>query len=233
MGQERGLGRVDHGRGAAHVHVVGGQVGIGREHGIVHQALVTARQGGRLFRQRRCEPEVVVLRGPLRRQFRQVQVRLAARAPEQVERAAVAVGQQVLDHGLERREAGAAAHHDHGALGLVVAHEEGAQRPLDAQDVAFLHLVEHPAGEVAAVDVAHVQFQFVLEPGRAGDGKGAPLAAGQQDVDVLTRKELHALSPGHAQAQARHVPGEQVLFPDAHRQHAHRDVAHRLDLTHL
>ena len=47
-------------------------------------------------------------------------------------------------------------------LARILAQEEGAERALEAQDVALLHLAEHVVGELAAGDVAHVQLDQLV-----------------------------------------------------------------------
>ena len=71
-------------------------------------------------------------------QVGQVEVALRARAPVQHHRAVdVAVMQRVLDHRLDRREAGAAGDEDDRLVGLL-AQVERAERPFEAQDLAAL-----------------------------------------------------------------------------------------------
>ena len=66
----------------------------------------------------------------------------------------------------------------------VFAQEEAAERALQAQDVALLHLAEHVVG-VAAGDVADVQLDQLVGVRRVRHREAAPLAALQQEVDVL------------------------------------------------
>ena len=54
-------------------------------------------------------------------------------------------------------------------LSRVLAQEEAAERPLDAQDLLLLHRAEHVVGELAARHVADVQLDAAgLSPGVCG-----------------------------------------------------------------
>src|SRR5687768_5112341 len=94
-----------------------------------------------------------------------------------------------LQDRLDRREAGAASD-EHDRLRAVLAQEEAAERTLQAKDVALLHLAEHVVGEAAAGHLADVQLDQLVGVRRVRHREAAPLAALQQEVDVLAGEEL-------------------------------------------
>ncbi len=99
--------------------------------------------------------------------------------------------QRVLDHRLDRREAGAAGDEDDRLVG-VLAQVERAERPFEAQDLAALVLVEQLVGEEAARHVADVQLEQRVVVRRRRQRKAAPLAVLQQEVDVLAGEDIAA-----------------------------------------
>ena len=76
---------------------------------------------------------------------------------------------------------------------MVLAQEEAAERPFDAQDVARLQRAEDMVGEFAAGHVAQVQFDprllvadhLALAVRRVGDRVAAPVAVAQDELDIL------------------------------------------------
>ena len=131
--------------------------------------------------------------------------------------------QRVLDDRLDRREAGARGDEDD-RLVRVLAQEEGAERPLEAQDVALLHLAEHVVGELPAGDVAHVQLDQLVVVRRIGHREAAPRAVLEQELDVLAGEELQALVGRQLQVQHHHVVGEPLQLLHAAGQRLHLDV---------
>jgi hypothetical protein len=127
-----------------------------------------------------------------------------ARAPEQVVRSVHAGFHQVIDHALQRCEAGAPADEQARARRLLVE-DESAERPLDAQQRALLHLVEGGVGEAAAGDLLDVQHEVLVVVRGVGQRVAAPLATLQQDVEILAGEKLQALGRRKLQAQLNHV----------------------------
>ena len=142
------------------------------------------------------------------------------------------VVEEVLDLRLDRREAGAAGHEDDRLVG-VLAQVEGAQRALEAQDGALLHLLEDVAREGAARRLAHVQLQELVVVRRVGHGEAAPLAVLHQDVDVLAREELQPLAGGKLERDDRDVVGGLLHLLHAAGQRADREVLRAGELAHL
>ena len=112
--------------------------------------------------------------------------------------------QRVLDHRLDRREAGA-ARDEHDRLVRLLAQVERAERPLEAQDLAALVLREQRVAEEPARDVPDVEFEQTVVVRRRREREAAPLAVLQQEVDVLAGEELQALVGGQLQPDDRDV----------------------------
>ena len=142
--------------------------------------------------------------GPLQGQFVHVQVLRPAPAPVQAHGPRQSLVQRVLDDCLDRGESGAAGEQHHGLV-AVLAQEEGAVRPLEAQDVARLHLFEHLVGEQSARQVAHVDLQQAVVMRRSGHGIAAPLAVLEQELDILPGQVVQALVCRELEGNHRHV----------------------------
>ena len=98
------------------------------------------------------------------------------------------VMERVLDHRLDRREAGAAGDEDD-RLVRFLAQIERAERAFEAQDLAALVLREQRVGEEPAGHVADVQLEQRVVVRRRGEREAAALAVLQQEVDVLARRD--------------------------------------------
>src|SRR6185369_14971736 len=105
-----------------------------------------------------------MLCGPFFGERVHVQILRPPAAPVEGRRPRDAFVEHVLDHSLDRREAGARGD-EHQRLVGILAQEECAQRPFEAQDVALLHLGKDVVGELPAGDVAHVQFDELASCG--------------------------------------------------------------------
>jgi hypothetical protein len=132
----------------------------------------------------------------------------------------------MLDQRLDRRKAGAAGDQDHG-LGRFLAQEETAVGALQTQDVLFLHGTEYVSGEFAAGNQPHMQLQKAVVMRRVGDGKGAPLAVLEHELDVLAGKELQALVGRQLQAEDDDIIGDALDTLDAGRHDLDRNVPRR------
>ena len=140
---------------------------------------------------------------------------LRAAAPIQHHLSRHADVESVLDDALDRREAGAAGEQDH-RLVAVLAQKERAERSLEAQDVALLHLVEHVLGERAAGHVADVQFDVRLVLRRVRHRIGAALAVAQDDLDVLAGQKLQPFVGRQVEIQRGHVVRGRSIFCTRH-----------------
>ena len=81
----------------------------------------------------------------------------------------------MLDDSLDRGKTGSAGDQDDWLIGFL-AQEEGAERPLEAQDLAALELTEQLIGEMAAGHMADVQFQQRVVVRRRGERETAASA---------------------------------------------------------
>ena len=173
---------------------------------------------------------VRVLADPLGRGQRpvvQVQVGAAARAPVQHRLALARLPDQVFDHRLDRREAGARGEQDH-RLVAVFAQEETSERAFHAQDVFFLQRGEHVVGELAAGQMPQVQFDagFVdLGVGCVGHRITAARAVAQDELDVLAGVVLEPVVGRQLHLQDRDVRRRPVDAGDPTRHLAHRELA--------
>ena len=79
------------------------------------------------------------------------------------------------------------------------------QRSFDRQQRALRRIVEQRRREFAAGDLAHMQLQQSRVVRRRGNGKAAPPAARQHDVDVLAGLEAEVFGRGQPQEQAHDV----------------------------
>ena len=95
---------------------------------------------------------------------------------------------------------------------------ELSQGPLDAEQRASRAGIEQRRGEFAALDPPHVQLQQTRVVRRRSDGKAAPPAAGQHDVDVLARLEIEDLRRRQPQVQSHHIVRQGHGALDARRQ---------------
>ncbi|MBX3607875.1 MAG: NAD-dependent epimerase/dehydratase family protein [Piscinibacter sp.] len=198
-------GRLDHDRRPAGIDLVGGKIGQVRHHRLVDQAgAAPPVVPGRGLREHRHVAQVRQPRGGLLGPVVQVQVGPAAAAPVQHSRPRDGLELQVLDDRLDRREARAAGQ-QHDGLVAVLAQEEAAERPLQAQDLLLLHRREDVVGELAARHVADVQLDeglVGLGVRRVGHRVAAPCTVAQDELDVL---------PG--------VVAQRVIGRQLHRQH--------------
>src|SRR6185503_2816648 len=122
-----------------------------------------------------------------------VEVLARTRAPVQHDGLVEPLLERVLDERLDRREARAARDEDE-RLVAVFAQVERAQRPLEADDRALLHLLEDEAREGATGGFADVQLQELVVVRRVREREAAPLAVLHEDVEVLAGEELQALA---------------------------------------
>src|SRR5215472_12512184 len=130
----------------------------------------------------------------------------------------------VLDHCLDRREAGAACHENHGLVGIL-AQIEHAIRTFETQDLAPLVLVEELGAEISAWNVADVQIEQRIILRRSRDGEAASTPVAQQQIDVLPREVLQALVGWKLERDDRNVGGDFLDFLDAAGQLANLDIA--------
>ena len=100
--------------------------------------------------------------------------------------------ERVLDHRLDRREAGAAGDEDHRLVGFL-AQVERPERPFEAQDLAALVRREQRVGEEAAGHVPDVQLEQRVVVRRGGEREAAAMPVLQQEVDVLPGEVLQPL----------------------------------------
>ena len=121
---------------------------------------------------------------------------------------------------LDRREAGAAGEQDDRPR-IVLAQEERAHRPFDAQDVALLDGLRPDAEQVvredAAGHVADVELQLLVGMRRRGDRVLAARAVAQDEVEVLAREVLQPLGRRQLQRDDRHVGCHALDARDARR----------------
>src|SRR5205814_3559990 len=141
------------------------------------------------------EREIAMLLLPLARQVRKVQVRERTDAPIQHHRSRYVVMERVFDHGFDRREAGAAGE-KYDRLVRFLAQEKRAERALEAQDFPALELHEQLIGEKTARHVPDVEVEQRIVFRRRGDGKAAPAAVLEQEIQVLPGQVLKALVGG-------------------------------------
>ena len=233
MLHEQGVAGLHHHGRAAHVDIVVREVLVGAHHGVADKAgLAVPVIAGLRFGQHRRVAEVGMFAGKLLRQRIEVQVASGAHAPEQVYGALDADLEGMLEDALQRCEAGAAADENNRPVG-VLAQEKGPQRPLDAQQGLFLHVVEDLVGKQPAFHVADVQLDELVVVRRVGNGERAGVVAPDQHIDVLPGEKLQAFRGGHLQVDANDVVGEVLEFLDAGGQRLDLDVAGRVDLAHL
>jgi hypothetical protein len=110
----------------------------------------------------------------------------------------------------------------------VLAQEEAAERPFDAQDLLLLHRAEDVVGELAAGQVADVQLELrLVDDGmrRVGHRVAAPGAVAQDELDVLAGAVLEQVVGGQLQANDRDVGRGPVDRDDAARQLPDRELA--------
>ena len=106
-------------------------------------------------------------------------------------------------------------------------------RALEAQNLLFLHGLEHVAGEAAAVDAAHVQLEVAAVVRGVGDREAAPLTVGEQDVDVLAGAELEVLARRQLEVDEHDVVGQALQLLHARGQLLDRDVVGAGDVARL
>src|SRR5471030_561719 len=222
---ELALGRIDHDGCAAGVDLVARQVGQVVDHGLVHEAgaavpVVLVQR----VRHHRHVLELRQLDGPLAAQRIHVQILRPAPAPVQSHRPGRAAVDQVLDDGLDRRETGARGQ-EHHRLVAVVAHEEGAMRTLEAQDVALLHRAEHLVGEQAAGQGADVQRERFVSFRRGVHAVAAALAVAQHEFDILAGAVLQLFMGRQLQRDDDHVRRQLLDAAHARRHFLDREVA--------
>src|SRR5690606_37279768 len=165
---------------------------------------------------------------PLPGQLVHVEIVRAAPAPVQRHREIPALRDHLLHDRLDRREAGPAREqHDRGDV--VLAQEEGAHRPFEAEDVAHLdgrtRRAEERIGEPSAGQVPDVQLQGVGLAGRGRHRVGAPGSVAQDQLDVLAGEIAQGLPRRQLQAQDDDVGRDPFDRIDAAGQLAHGDVA--------
>jgi hypothetical protein len=136
-----------------------------------------------------------------------------------VERPGDAHPERLLEQALHRREAGRARHEDQRPLARL-AQDERADRALEAHEVADLGVIEQQRRELAARHAPHVQLDEVgLARGRR-ERVRAPVAVGQDDVEVLPGLVRDLLPADEPQRDAHHVVREFLQPLDARRVHA-------------
>src|SRR5215831_15043187 len=101
--------------------------------------------------------------------------------------------ERVLDDGLDRREACAPRDENDRLVGFL-AQEECPERPLEAEDLAALEVVEQLVGKVAAGKVPDVQLEQRVVVRRRRKREAAAVTILQQQIDVLARQELQPLA---------------------------------------
>src|SRR5437660_8745505 len=132
---------------------------------------------------------------PASRKIGEIQVPFRARAPIQHHRPLDLVMEDMLDDGLDRREARAAGDEDDRLVGLF-AEVERAERSFEAENLASLVLRKQRVGKETARHVADVQLEQLVGMRRRGERKTAALAVLQQQVDVLAGEKLQSLVGG-------------------------------------
>ncbi len=130
----------------------------------------------------------------------------------------------MLDHPLERAEAGPSADEEHGAVGCL-AQGEGPQGRLDAQDGLLRQAMEDMIGEGPARDMADMQFDERIVVGGVGDGEGPLAPVREYEVQILAGEELQALALRQLEPEAHDIVVELFLALHPTRQEP------RLDLT--
>jgi hypothetical protein len=204
---QRGEDRLDHLHRAAGVDFLAGEIGEVGQYRFMHQARAPAPVVfRRRFGKHRDEVEVLVFGIPAGRQVGQVKIGQPAHAPVQVYRTLEAAMEGVLDHALDRREAGGAGDENDRTLGF--AQREIAQRAIETDLVAQLHALEHVRGEAPARHQANLQFDEIGLMRRIGEGEGAPLTVVEDDVDVLAGLERDFFSLRQLEHHPHHVVGE-------------------------
>ena len=138
----------------------------------------------------------------------------------------------MFQHSLERSKTGAATDKNCGTL-AVFTQEESAQRTLDAQHGFFLHLVEHLCTEIAAADIANVQFNEVIIMRRIGNGKRTWCMVLEEHINVLAGKKLQAFRFGHFQINADDVMCQVFKLVYTAGQGSDLDVPGRIHFTDL
>ena len=156
---------------------------------------------------------------PLEHAWLLVQVVRMARTPIEMYRALDARLEHVAQYRLQRREARTSGDHEHGSPPGTIA--ELSDRPLDAQQrsdgerrLAAAARTEQALGEATATHPAHVQLDDITVVRRARDGEAAPLAAGQQHIEVLPGMKAQALHRGQTQQHLHHIGGESAQAGD-------------------
>ena len=208
-----------------------GQIGHHRQ---VHEA-GTSRPAilGPRIRQHRHIPEVGQVLFPLAAQRVVVEVSRTPPAPVQPHRPPETAGRlqrrDPLHNGLDGRKARAAGQQHH-RLVTVLAQEEGAERPLQPEDLTLLQRrprahPEHPVGEMPARQVADVQLHVLQRAGRRGHGIAAPHTVGEDQVHVLAGQILQPLGKRQLQPDTAHVRCQRLDGAHPTGQLAHRDVA--------
>src|SRR6185369_853838 len=227
-GDEVTLGRLDHDRRAAGVDLVLEQVREVVHHGLVDEAgAAMPIVLGLGLGQDRDVAQVRQLGGRFLGPRVQVEVGLAAAAPVEDGLPFAALPDHVLDDRLDRRESGSRGEQDDRLL-AVLAQEEAAERPFDAQDLLLLHRAEDVVGELAAGQVADVQLELrLVDDGmrRVGHRVAAPGTVAQDELDVLAGAVLEQVVGGQLQANDRDVGRGPVDRDDAAGQLPDRELA--------
>ena len=224
---------VDHRGAAARIDLIARQIGEIVENRLVDEA-PAARPCGVGLGQHRDIREVRARLLPLARQVGQVEIANRPHAPVQDHRSRLIdlVVERMLDDAFDRREAGTAGDEDDRLVRLL-AQEERAERPFEAQDLAPLELREQLIGKPSAGKVADVQFEQRVVVRRIRKREAAAATVFQQEVDVLPGEELQPLVRGQLELDDRHIGGRLVDRFDAARQLANADVACLAHLPHL
>ena len=135
----------------------------------------------------------------------------------------------MFDDGLDRRKAGATGD-EHDRLVAFLAQKERAMRRFEAQDVAFLHLLEHMVGEAAAGYMPDMQLNEFIIMWRIGHGETAAGAIAQQEIQILTGQKLQPLGGRQLQSQHDDIVGQAFQLMHPRRQCFHLNVT---GLAHL
>ena len=178
------------------------------------------------------EAKVRVCLRPLPRQVGKVQVPLGPHAPVEMHRALDADVEGVLDHALDRREAGTAGHEQHRPR-RVLAQHEGPEGGADAQDRLLPHLREDVVGEAPARNMPQVQLDQLVVVRGVGDRERPGAAVGEQELQILARQELQALLLRQLEVEADDVVRQVVDPHHAAGQDAHLELGGALDLARL
>src|SRR5437016_10776403 len=131
-----------------------------------------------------------VLRLPALRNVEHVEIALCAATPIQGHFSFDSPLQGALAHRLDRREAGAARHHDDRLVRLL-AQEKRAERAFEAQQVADFQGAEDLVGEGTSRSVAYEELERgdAFGPRRICGRVAAPLSVLLQTSEVLAGKE--------------------------------------------